>query len=326
MGKGSIGTAEFERLVARTGNAKYLARPYTGRKDGMPVSECVRMAYENDRNIAAASGTMTGDDPMITALAVYRAGNVLAARGRKAETYVLLLSVPKDMPEEAVRPFMRKAYEAAEFADVSIIRTDAAHVTVHVTAFGGAMSDGAEAFSSAADRKPEFLDGEYRIILCGQAGAEETVLLYGQYRERLSAKYPEHFLSEIPALAEGLDAGRFCETGWKNGMVYAYSCGDGGVYAGLFGMSERIRTGLSVSLPEIPVSQKTIEVCEELNIDPYQIGSGGCILMITRDSERLLSALCAEGAEACDIGRLREGYKKELHNGDEVRCLEPYRG
>ena len=315
MGKGSICTAEFERLVARTGNAKFLARPYTGRKDGMPVSECVRMAYENDRNIAAASGTMTGDDPYIVAFAVYRAGNALAARGRKAETFSLLLSIPKDMPEEAVRPFMRKAYEAADFADVSILRTDAMQVTAHVTAFG-----------DATETAPEFTDGEYRIILCGQAGAEETVLLYGQYRERLSAKYPEHFLSEIPALAEGLDAGRLCETGWKNGMVYAYSCGDGGVYAGLFGMCERIRTGLSVSLPEIPVSQKTIEVCEELNIDPYQIGSGGCILMITRDSERLLSALYAEGAEACDIGRLREGYKKELHNGDEVRCLEPYRG
>lgn len=325
MGKGSIGAAEFERLVARTGNAKYLARPYTGRKDGMPVSECVRMAYENDRNIAAASGTMTGDDPIIVAFAAYRAGNALAARGRKAETYALLLSVPKDMPEEAVRPYMRKAYEVTELADVSVVRTDTAHVTAHVTAFGGAAFGEAEA-ADEAEAVPEFPDGEYRIILCGQAGAEETVLLYGQYRERLSAKYPKHFLSEIPALAEGLDAGKLCETGWKNGMVYAYACGDGGVYAGLFGLSERLRTGLSVSLPEIPISQKTIEVCEELNIDPYRIGSGGCILMITRDAEKLLSALYAEGAEASDIGRLQNGFAKELHNGDEVRCLEPYRG
>ena len=325
MGKGSIGAAEFERLVARTGNAKYLARPYTGRKDGMPVSECVRMAYENDRNIAAASGTMTGDDPMIVAFAAYRAGNALAARGRKAETYALLLSVPKDMPEEAVRPYMRKAYEVIELADVSVVRTDTAHMTAHVTAFGGAAFGEAET-ADGAESVPDFPDGEYRIILCGQAGAEETVLLYGQYRERLSAKYPKHFLSEIPALAEGLDAGKLCETGWKNGMVYAFACGDGGVYAGLFGLSERLRTGLSVSLPEIPISQKTIEVCEELNIDPYQIGSGGCILMITRDAEKLLSALYAEGAEAADIGCLQNGFAKELHNGDEVRCLEPYRG
>ncbi|MBO7631769.1 MAG: hydrogenase maturation factor, partial [Lachnospiraceae bacterium] len=76
----------------------------------------------------------------------------------------------------------------------------------------------------------------------------------------------------------------------------------------------------------IPISQKTIEVCEELDIDPYQIGAGGCILMITRDAEKLLSALYAEGAEAADIGCLQNGFAKELHNGDEVRCLEPYRG
>lgn len=316
MGKGSIGAAEFERLVARTGNAKYLARTYSGRKDGMPLSECVSMAARNDRNIPAASGTVTGNTPLIVRFAVYRAGNAQAARGRKTEAFSLLLNVPKDMPEEAVRPYMREAYGVTELADVSVVRTDGTEVVAHVTAFGG----------EAEEPLPDFPAGDYRIILCGQAGAEETVLLYDRYRERLLQRYPKHFLSEIPALAEGLDARRLCEIGRRNGAAYTYACGDGGVYAGLFGLSERIRTGISVSLPDIPISQKTIEVCEELDIDPYQIGAGGCILMITRDAEKLLSALYAEGAEAADIGCLQNGFAKELHNGDEVRCLEPYRG
>ena len=315
MGKGSVGAAEFERLVARTGNAKYLASTYAGRKDGMPVSACVRMAAVHDRNIPAASGTMNGRTPAIVRFAICRARNVLAARGRKTEAVTLLLNVPDNMPEEEIRPYMREAYAVTELSDASIVRTDADTVTAHAAAFG-----------SEADEPASFSDGEYRIVLCGQTGAEETVLLYEQYRERLERKYPKHFLSEISALSERLDARALCETARKNGMVYAYACGDGGVYAGLFAMSERIRTGLSVSLPDIPISQKTIEVCEELDIDPYQIGSGGCILMITRDSSKLLSALYAEGAEAADIGRLREGNKKELHNGGEVRCLEPYRG
>ena len=78
-------------------------------------------------------------------------------------------------------------------------------------------------------------------------------------------------------------------------------------------------------LPSIPISQKTIEICEELDTDPYLIGAGGCILMITKNAEELLKALWEAGAEAADIGRLCEGHAKELRNGEEVRFLEPLR-
>ena len=296
MAVGSIGAAEFERLVARTGNEKFLARPYAGRKDGMPVSECVRMAAANDRAIAAANATLSGRDPLITRLSVLRAWNVLAARGRQAESMTLSLTVPADMPESELRAYMREAYAVTELSDVSIVRTDASIVTATATAFGGLAVDGNAEEASEANK------------------------------ERLSAKYPKHFLNEIPQLAEGLDQRKACETGYRNGVSYMYALGDGGVYAGLYAMSGRIRTGLCVNLPDITISQKTIEVCEELDIDPYQIGSGGCILMVTDDPEKLLNALWKEDIEAADIGRLTDTNAKELHNGEEVRYLEPYRG
>ncbi|MBR7000283.1 MAG: hypothetical protein IKI01_06645 [Lachnospiraceae bacterium] len=316
MAVGSIGAAEFERLVARTGNEKFLARPYAGRKDGMPVSECVRMAAANDRAIAAANATLSGRDPLITRLSVLRAWNILAARGRQAESMTLSLTVPADMPESELRAYMREAYAVTELSDVSIVRTDASTVTATATVFGGS-ADGAEPIASGQ---------EYHIILTGLAGGEKTLLLYEANKERLSAKYPKHFLNEIPQLAEGLDQRKACETGWLNGAAYMYALGDGGVYAGLYAMSGRIRTGLRIDLPDITISQKTIEVCEELDIDPYQIGSGGCVLMVTDDPEKLLSALWKEDIEAADIGRLTDTNAKELHNGEEVRYLEPYRG
>ena len=337
MAVGSIGAAEFERLVARTGNEKFLARPYAGRKDGMPVSECVRMAAANDRAIAAANATLSGRDPLITRLSVLRAWNILAARGRQAESMTLSLTVPADMPESELRAYMREAYALTELSDVSIVRTDASTVTATATAFGGLAVDGnaeeaseaagaAKDISGATDAEPPAPGREYHIILTGFAGSEETLLLYEANKERLSAKYPKHFLNEIPQLAEGLDQRKACETGYRNGVSYMYALGDGGVYAGLYAMSGRIRTGLCVNLPDITISQKTIEVCEELDIDPYQIGSGGCILMVTDDPEKLLSALWKEDIEAADIGRLTDTNAKELHNGEEVRYLEPYRG
>ncbi len=337
MAVGSIGAAEFERLVARTGNEKFLARPYAGRKEGMPVSECVRMAAANDRAIAAANATLSGRNPLIARLSVLRAWNVLAARGRQAESMTLSLTVPADMPESELRAYMREAYAVTELSDVSIVRTDASTVTATATVFGGPAVDGnaeeaseaagaAKDISGATDAEPPAPGREYHIILTGLAGGEETLLLYEANKERLSSKYPKHFLNEIPQLAEGLDQRKACETGYRNGVSYMYALGDGGVYAGLYAMSGRIRTGLCVNLPDIMISQKTIEVCEELDIDPYQIGSGGCILMVTDDPGKLLSALWKEDIEAADIGRLTDTNAKELHNGEEVRYLEPYRG
>lgn len=315
MGRGRIGAAEFERLVARTGNAKYLARPYSGRKDGMPVSECVRMASEKDRSIAMASGTMSGDNPLIVRMAVCRAANRMAVRGRRADSFALMLTVPETMTEEQLRPYMRVAYEHAELSDVEIVRTDTRLVTAHVVATG-----------EAEETELRYPDGEYSIVMCGLTGAEETVLRYEEHRKMLRLKYPKHFLEDIPELANGADMRTVCRQAWQNGAVYGYACDDGGVYAGLFGMSERLRTGLRVSLPDIPISQKTIEVCEELDIDPYQIGAGGCIFLITPEPERLLTALYALDTEAVKIGALQTNPAKELCNGGEVRCLEPYRG
>ena len=54
--------------------------------------------------------------------------------------------------------------------------------------------------------------------------------------------------------------------------------------------------------------------------------AGGCVLMAAADGGRLADALTAAGFEAAVIGSLWEGKAKELHNGGEVRYLEPYRG
>lgn len=333
MARESIGTAEFERLVARTGNADYLARAYAGRKDGMTPAECVALARRNDDAVAMASGTVTGRTPAVVTMAVCRAANSLAARGRERNAWSLFLNVPVDMEEPEVRAYLREAYETVQLSDVSIIRTKADTVTAYAVAYGkpcgggtGAGTERAGAVTGAKE-EPDVLPkgAECRIVLCGLAGAEETILLYGENRERLEKHYPEHFLKDIPLLKNTLDATGYCRIAKEHGAVYQYALGDGGVYAGLFAMSERLRTGLSVELPRIPISQKTIEICEELDTDPYQIGSGGCVLMITADAETLLSALWAAGAEAADIGCLREGFAKELHNGEEVRFLEPLR-
>lgn len=317
MGRSSIGNAEFERLVSRTGNRSFLGRPYTGRKEDMTCAECVYAAGVNDRANGMASGTVSGRSPLIVPMAFARAVSELYARGRKPVSFGLLLAAPKDAPEDALREFMKAYYRLAELNDAEIIREERTDYTVRITAYGEPY----EGFS-----EPEAATGDIAVVMCGQAGAEETVLLAEEHGKLLHKKLPSHFLAEIPELLQPETAETVCRIGFENGALYQCACGDGGVYAGLYRMGERIRTGMKINLPEIPISQLTIEVCEILDIDPYQIGSGGCVLMAAADGERLADALTAAGFEAAVIGSLWEGKAKELHNGGEVRYLEPYRG
>ena len=67
--------------------------------------------------------------------------------------------------------------------------------------------------------------------------------------------------------------------------------GDGGVYGALWKLGEKLRCGMNVELPQIPIAQITIEVCETVDIDPYQIPAGGSVLFVTADPERLIKEL-----------------------------------
>ena len=104
--------------------------------------------------------------------------------------------------------------------------------------------------------------------------------------------------------------------------------GDGGVYGALWKLGEKLRAGMEIALPDIPIAQITIEVCEVTDCDPYQIPGGGCVLFVTADPDRLLAAIAeaAPQVEAAVIGRLTKDAARTLQNRGETRYLEPYRG
>ena len=87
-------------------------------------------------------------------------------------------------------------------------------------------------------------------------------------------------------------------------------------------MSERAGCGLEVDLRKIPVRQETIEICEFFEINPYQLLSGGALLLATKDGESLVKKLEDKGIPAIVVGVLKEGNDKIIINGEEKRYLE----
>ena len=91
----------------------------------------------------------------------------------------------------------------------------------------------------------------------------------------------------------------------------------------MYELAKRMGVGLSIDLKKIPVKQETIEVCEFFDLNPYELLSGGSLLVVTKDGESLVEKLAEENINAAVIGKTTPGNDKVVVNDDETRFLEP---
>ena len=88
-------------------------------------------------------------------------------------------------------------------------------------------------------------------------------------------------------------------------------------------MANGAGVGLEIDLKKLPVRQETIELCEFFDLNPYELSSGGCLLMTAEDGNGLVDALKKEGIPAVVVGKTTDGNDRVLFNEEERRFLEP---
>ena len=76
---------------------------------------------------------------------------------------------------------------------------------------------------------------------------------------------------------------------WRQGLAeelrgqfpgsFVREAGEGGIFAALWNMAEACNAGFTVDMKKLPILQETIEVCEALELNPYEIASGGCAVL-----------------------------------------------
>ena len=354
MKGGPIGMPEYERLTSRLGGERYLRRRPAGFREDLGLRERIALAVAADETIPAVTATVMGTDPRIAAMAAERARAQLAALGRRETAMTLQLSVPAGMPEAAVREYLRNAYAAAAWSDIAIVREERAEVTAGVSAFGECTAAAAQeettseeaAESAACESGKEQCTAAAEagetlyIVASGYIGIEGTLLLYEESRAELEARYPRHFLKKIESMHGKTATAERIRAGRNGGALYAVPCGDGGIYAALWTLGERLRCGMKIELPTIPIDQLTIELCELQDRDPYMMPSGGCEIYVTAEPERLLRTLREYAAgrtpdnetesdlieDTAVIGTLAMQQARVIKNRGEERYIEPYRG
>ena len=87
-------------------------------------------------------------------------------------------------------------------------------------------------------------------------------------------------------------------------------------------MAEGAAVGLDIDLRRLPIRQETVEVCEYLGANPYELSSGGCLIMTTDDGESLVQALSLAGIPARIIGKVTAGKERLIRNEEEIRYMD----
>lgn len=169
--------------------------------------------------------------------------------------------------------------------------------------------------------EPKTAGPDQDIVLSKWIALEGTARLAKRHYEKLRERFPRRILDEAAAFDRYLPVEPEAATAMKSGVCGMREISRGGILAGLWEMAQEAGVGLEVNLREIPVRQETIEICEFFGENPYELLSGGCLLMTTTDGNGLVEALHREEIPAVRIGRTTKGNDRVLYNEGRKRFL-----
>ena len=75
-------------------------------------------------------------------------------------------------------------------------------------------------------------------------------------------------------------------------------------------------------MKKFSILQETIEVCEMYRLNPYQLRSGGCFLVVTDQESRVKRSLEAKGIKVSVIGEITDNNDKVIRNGEDLRYID----
>ena len=300
-------------------------------KGAAPGVDCAFFTYPDgqvpdcqDKVFCAA--TQTVSLPVIRAgcYAVYAAVNAVAAGGGIPFAMQMALTLPEGTEESELKRIMQLTEEAAGICKVQIagghteVTGAVKYPVISVTAFGYRLE--------AAERVSRGLPAAGQVVVMTKwMGLEGTAVLAQEREAELLERYPFSITTAAKGFEKYLPVLPEAATALKSGATAMHDMRKGGVFGGLYELAGRLGVGLSIDLKKIPVKQETIEICEFFDLNPYGLLSGGSLLIVAEDGDGMVKALQEAGIPAAVIGRTTDNNDKVLHNGEEIRFLEPAR-
>lgn len=324
---GKINDDVYDRSVVKRLGDVYVRPQYA-----LPVYEGTAAAIiaedrpENARGArVTADAVVTGPFRDIGSLALRKACNELAAQAAAPVYAAATVLLPEGSSEQRLRDIEDDLAAAARTMPVRLVdgivevTSAVMRPVVSVHAVGARLC--------AVDTGRAIPPVRMHIVASKWAGLAGTWLLAREREELqqvfatqlMETAYAMGALTSVAAEARAIIAGQ---------IPYAalVSCGTGGVYAALWKITQHTGHGFTVSLPDIPIRQETIEICNQYDINPYTMEAAGCLLCVTPEPQALVRVWNDAGIHAAVIGTLSEDRDMQIVNGDETAHLNKPQG
>lgn len=337
MKSGKLSEAVLKRVVL---NQIKLNRDGT-ELPGIGIDASCTLLAQN--KLLTASSMRQGSDLGTGAAAVHAAVNNIYASFGCPIGITDVLTFPESWKEQEIREWVsviaKTCYEleiplqAGHTAVSSAVSAPIAAITAIGSSVHGKNNVKEDYVGNSYQNDCENRNGQSgdTILMTGSAGKEGTGKLVKAHLKELRKRFSERFLEEALRFSEELSVRKEAEVLFrlyeegKVERIVCHDCSEGGVFGALWEFGEALGCGMTLQLMQILLRQETIEICEYLNINPYQLLSGGSLLIVTEQPELVKMELELSGITVSVLGTLKESKDRILLRGEEVRYLEPYR-
>lgn len=282
--------------------------------------DCAILAFSEGEQIALSVTPVTAPVTELSGYAIPMALNNVAAAGAEPIGVMLSILLPEETEEPELQQLMEQAEEVCRACHVEIAgghtEVTAAVDKPIITVTGVGKKETARA------GYPQGIKANQDIVVSKWIGLEGTARLAKEHKEALCARYPVRMIEEAAAFDKYLSIIPEAATAMKSGVCGMHDVSRGGIFGALWEMASGAGVGLEIDLKKLPVKQETIEICEFFELNPYELLSGGCLIMVTEDGNGLVAALAREEIPAVIVGKITDSNDRVLYNDDEKRYLD----
>ena len=160
------------------------------------------------------------------------------------------------------------------------------------------------------------------ILLTKWAGMAGTTVLAKKEGKRLEERLPSYIVENGISLGKEISVLTESRIAMEVGVSGMHDVSRGGIFSALWELAEKGNVGIEVDLKKIPIRQETIEICEILGVNPYELYGAGALLIVSDKGNQLLHELEKQQIPAAIIGKVTGENGKVILNGEETRYLD----
>lgn len=281
--------------------------------------DCAILAFGEEETVLSVA-PVTAPVTELSSYAIPMALNNVAVSGAEPVGVMLSILLPEETEEAEFQQIMEQAEDVCSDLHVEII---GGHTEVTpAVAYPIMTVTGVGKKEAARAGFPQGIKANQDIVVSKWIGLEGTARLAKEHKEELCSRYPVRMIEEAAAYDKYLSVIPEAATAMKSGVCGMHDVSRGGIFGALWEMASGAGVGLEIDLKKLPVKQETIEICEFFELNPYELLSGGCLIMVTEDGNGLVTALAREEIPAVIVGRTTDSNDRILYNEDEKRYLD----